>query len=885
MNRLHTLRPLAALLTFGLLSTARAEPSAVAIADGAVQSAGEAMVMRFVVQRSGDLSYDASVHYRTVDGTALAGVNYEATSGTLLIESGLASALIDVPLIDTGTADSDLSFQLQLDGASGFSTAAQFATPLELATTLPPAALAAGDFNADGFADLVYTIPEDDHVGVRLNKTAPAGNLKFRAESLLDADGSSSDVAVGDLNRDGKPDIVLIAPEQDRVAILYNGTAPLATNPKFSAPESYAVGAAPSSLILADVDVDGTPNVITASYEAANVSYLIYRTTSPQYTAVHISLSSGVADIDAGDVNSDGFQDLVVALPDEDKIAILINEKPFWYEGSWTKHRVKGTNHPLAVRLLDVDRDGRQDLVVGNGAAGKLAVIINRTVIGSTSVAFDKPIVMATGLDIAALTPGDFNGDGAAELIAADDGDGSPGLWTTRNVTAAGQPARIDVANRVGVQPVRSLLATDLNRDGLSDIAYVEQDRNVVAATVNVTPATAAVVTLASGVSTKTKGAPEAKAEADINHDGKLDLFVAHDTPSPGAVSVFLNATDHASGEWGYASADITEEFDYPEDVHVADFNSDGALDLVANSQQQLHLRINKTETGSDRLTFLHATTPVVGDPLRIAVSDLNLDRRPDLIVPSQSAGSLTVHFNSTAQDSDEAEFYEAGTVALGSYLAGAASSDVNNDGRPDVVVTGTWTDEQQATQTGAMMLINSTAPDATTVSFDAPLRLITQLSVAGMPRLADINRDGRLDLVVDGDQSVAFFLNISDGDSTTPQFAPVQFYSSGCASPFSSAIGDVNGDAAPDLVLASSSGCRELLINTTSRGATAPSYQAIPIDAKEGESPVLTDANADGRQDVIISVPTQDKFWIKPNQQLYVAIDAALASGVIPAP
>lgn len=72
-----------------------------------------------IVTRSGGLGVSTSVDYATSDGTAQAGVNYRATSGTLTFAVGEVSKVIQVPIIDESNADPTLDFTVTLSSPDG----------------------------------------------------------------------------------------------------------------------------------------------------------------------------------------------------------------------------------------------------------------------------------------------------------------------------------------------------------------------------------------------------------------------------------------------------------------------------------------------------------------------------------------------------------------------------------------------------------------------------------------------------------------------------------------------------------------------------------------------------------------------------------------------
>jgi hypothetical protein len=120
--------------TTGVTSTPVAPLPAELVFSEATYSVGEADGAAVVtVNRTGSTSGSATVDYTTVDGSALAGIDYTATSGTLSFADGEASQSFSVPIINDGLMEGNESILLTLSGATGASLGAVSEAQLTIA--------------------------------------------------------------------------------------------------------------------------------------------------------------------------------------------------------------------------------------------------------------------------------------------------------------------------------------------------------------------------------------------------------------------------------------------------------------------------------------------------------------------------------------------------------------------------------------------------------------------------------------------------------------------------------------------------------------------------------------------------------------------------------
>jgi hypothetical protein len=220
--------------------------------------------------------------------------------------------------------------------------------------------------------------------------------------------------------------------------------------------------------------------------------------------------------------------------------------------------------------------------------------------------------------------------------------------------------------------------------------------------------------------------------------------------------------------------------------------------------------------------------------PRSVALSDLNGDGHPDLVIADANIDSISVLLGI-----GDGGFGPHQTTPTGDGPAGAAVGDVNGDGVPDVVVPNFYDN---------FLSVLLGVGDG---SFGPQQTIATGLSPVALA-LGDLNGDGKLDVAVanGNDNSVGVLLGMGDG-----AFAAQQAYAAG-VHPFSIALGDLNGDGPLDIVVGNlgenladhSAGV--LLGNGDGTFAPQTTFAS-------GVSPftiALGDADADDKLDVVIA-------------------------------
>lgn len=264
--------------------------------------------------------------------------------------------------------------------------------------------LEGADFDGDGDFEVITGSNADTLLSIL------GGEGSLVAEGSVDVGHAVFQLKVGDLDLDGKPDLVVGV--DGGIKILRNTSTPgsYSFDVMPVTPTTIGSGAYPFGIAIGDFDRDADMDIAVCDYSGGGV-HLIPGTAVPfaYDPEVVINVGGGPVDIVAADFTGDGLQDFAVSRVNQSDIAILRNEGNNQYVESLA---VPVGVSPNYLVTADFNNDGRADLVVSNATSGTVSVLFG------TSTGFAGNDFFA-GASPTALMARDLTGDGLIDILVA----------------------------------------------------------------------------------------------------------------------------------------------------------------------------------------------------------------------------------------------------------------------------------------------------------------------------------------------------------------------------------------------------------------------------------------------------------------------------------
>ncbi|MFH1127140.1 MAG: VCBS repeat-containing protein, partial [archaeon] len=592
--------------------------------------------------------------------------------------------------------------------------------------------------------------------------------------TVIDSSGTASawGKGIGDINKDGKVDL------------LVGGTDGLYwyENPSWTKHTIDSSRDISTDIEVADINKDGQNDVVTII--RGGVGAIWYEKDGNSWIPHPIPPNVALHDIELADFDNDGDLDIVARNQGSlgDKLYFYRQDNPT----SWSQSTLTLTHAGEGVKVADINKDGKPDVVVTRQWYKNTGSIT-----GWQDYTYSSSVYTYGYIDT-----GDLNGDGRTDIVISPSEPGGAGTPKITWFESPANPENIWTEHVIenNVEPQHHFVGIgDFNKDGRQDVATATMEQS----------SEKKIKIYYNTDGNGAFGSPQTVADmsshsikvVDVNNDGFPDLYGADHGKSPTPINLWMNdgATGGGGGtasldQWTYIQVDDQRPDQCAFGLTFGDMDGDGKKDIIAGREWYKN-------PGGDLTGAWTRTDFGLGDVDAMVVLDVDADSNADLIAEGPRSGTNVPVYWLEAANADATSWTQ---THIGDIPADPADSRSQGYALGELASGGAGKPEIALSSVGIHYFQIPTNPKTDTWS---KVQITDEAREEGIA-LGDIDRDGDLDvagLVAPAGTTVAWWENPGNG---APSWTRHDLGTPTTIAGDRIAVADINGDSKLDVIV-----------------------------------------------------------------------------------
>lgn len=603
-----------------------------------------------------------------------------------------------------------------------------FGTAINFSVANGPNSITSADFNGDGLADIISAHPSSDSISVLLSLLPPPVVANATATTITE--GSSVTLTGSGASTyawtNGVIDGVPVYPTSTTTYILtgfVSGCSDTASKMVVVIPRPFPII---TSISPTNGPVGTTVTIKGSNFNTTATSNIVFFGATKATVSVASDSLLTVTVPYGATCKSISVTDITTGLTGQSNKSFFptffcggtISTGSFIHKGYYARE-----NTPVSINTADIDGDGKADATVT--ARGGITSVF-RNISTSDSIIFAAKTDFSYGSDCVLL--GDLDGDGKPDMVVTNKSSNSVSVF--RNTSTIGTISfATPISLPTGVEPWYVIMG-DLDNDGKFELITVNTQYNPGNISVLKNTSSIGNLSFAAVVNFACGSYPQSITIGDVDGDNKPELVVSNAVMDK--FTILRNTT--TLGIISFAAYLQFSTGGYPQYVLLEDMDNDGKKDItIAETNSVCILSTYRNTSSIGSISFASKVNFGTGagsaPASSFTVSDLDGDAKPDIAVAINSAppSKMSIYKNISTTGSIA---YQAQKDfnANGNLGYGISASDLNNDGRPDVLMTNANSDNFSVfknniyiapvmTSTNAITLCSGTAANLTFTS------------------------------------------------------------------------------------------------------------------------------------------------------------------------